>query len=159
MIERTRFLNNDYPCSNCMHDGDCAVCDNCYVIESPSGKVSKPVRWESKYGRKKAFDQVKVPDTLADIVRSIIADYDRRKDAIAKGEGRMVTLEQYAVINESIDDALLFIEDFYRYIIFDDMKHNRGYDYSKISTYISRKGYYRRKRKIIAEVATNLNLI
>ena len=63
------------------------------------------------------------------------------------------------MINKAINNALEEIEVGLRKIIINDIIENRGYSKSGAQIVISKNAYYRRRRKLIYDIAVLLSLI
>lgn len=107
----------------------------------------------------KIYPKRDIPDSVADIVKAICADYDRREKDIAKGSIKCETKKLYKYLNGIIDMALEEIEIGIRRSILDDISGKRGYDRSAINYSLSKNAYYRRKRKLIYDIAKSLKLL
>lgn len=110
-------------------------------------------------GRYKVYVEWDVPKGVVNIVRSICADYARRKSEIARGELSKEVLDKYAALNAVVDSALDEIEVGIREEMLVDIAHGRGYDVSAASLRVSKCAYYRRKRKAVHDIAYGLTLI
>lgn len=152
-----RYLNEEYPCHECKHEGS-VICQYCGTVVTPSGVIHKPSRFESRYGRKK-YDNVSVPKSLRRVVIAIIADTERRQRVINLKANKEDVCSMYELLNRAVDKAFQGIEANLRSMLMDDFCNGSGYDRSLSSAVISQRAYYRRKRKIIADVAVLLCLI
>ncbi len=104
-------------------------------------------------------DEYCVPKSVALLVRAIVADYDRRNRAIALGLVSGSTFEQYVKLNAAVDSALESVEIGLRRPLLDDIAAHRGYDASPINYLIAKNTYYRRRYKVVYDVALRLCLI
>lgn len=104
--------------------------------------------------RRREFPAAGDVDTgVAAIVRAVIRDYKRREKEIRIGIKDARVLDNFRALNAAIDLAMACVEDDLRPILLDDIVRGRGYLSSKAVTRISKNGYYRRRRKVIADVA------
>ncbi len=147
----------DYLCSKCINEGS-NVCVNCSTIVSPSGKISKPTQYRCRYGRRK-YDLVPIPSHVYDIANSVIAGYEARKKTINYNKCSQKVKERYISLNEIVDEVFDSLEPGLREELLKDMVARQGYKYSDAATFISANAYYRRKRKVIYELAQKLSLI
>ena len=156
-VSRTAYVNKDYPCYRCEHEGT-TICQSCGTVVTSSGNVHKPSKFEAKYGKKK-YDCVVIPKSLKRMVTSIIADTDRRQRAIDMNSVRPEVRDFYVILNTAVNQAMQDLEIGLRQMMFKDFIGGYGYNKSSASPYISANAYYRRKRKVIADVARAMYLI
>lgn len=107
----------------------------------------------------KMYFQFELPSSVVEIVKTICADYDRRERAIKHGNVTGVVLERLVELNAIIDAALEDIEIGVREDMLRDIQNRRGYDFSPASYCISKNTYYKRKKKLIYDIAKNLALV
>lgn len=107
----------------------------------------------------KIYYQFKLPSTVVNIVKTLCADYNRREQAIKRGNVTGAVLDRFVELNAVIDTALEEIEVGIRKEILYDIQYNRGYDFSPVSYCIAKNSYYKRKKKIIYDIAKNLAFI
>lgn len=157
MTVKTGYVNKDYPCYRCEHEGS-AICQNCGTVVTPSGNVHKPKLFEPKYGKKK-YDCVKLPKGLNRVVVDIIADTDRRQKCIDLNSVRPEVREFYVILNDAVNQAMNDVEIGIRQMMFKDFIYGHGFNKSDASPLISVNAYYRRKRKVIADVARAIYMI
>lgn len=100
-----------------------------------------------------------VPTGVSWIVRAVCADYDRRVQRLRNNDLREDAKETCLRLNKAVDDALISIETGMKKAMIDDIRFGRGYDHSPASLMISKNTYYRRKRKVVFAIASNLCLI
>ncbi len=109
--------------------------------------------------RQKMYFKYDIPTSVVDIVKTICADYNRRERAIKFGTITGEVLECYVRLNAIIDKALEEVEVGIRKDMLSDIQKRRGYDFSAASPVISKNTYYRRKRKLIYDIAKELALL
>lgn len=107
--------------------------------------------------RPKVYDNFCLPRGVVAIVKDICADYTRRKAALS-GDLPDNIRETYTRLNKAVEDALEEIEKGIRSAILSDVANGRGYDVSEATFYLAKNTYYRRKRKLIHDVAVALSL-
>ena len=109
--------------------------------------------------RKKTFQHYEMPSSVVNIVIAHCADFSRRDKTIALNAAPTEVLQIYRELNQVIDNALEDIEIGLRKIIISDITENRGYYKSGAQIVISKNAYYRRRRKLIHDVAVGMRLI
>lgn len=109
--------------------------------------------------RRKIYYKWELPCAVVEIVRGICADYDRRENAIKYSNVTGGVLERYVELNSAVDAALEDLEVGLRKDMIEDVALNRGYDFSRCSTYVSKCTYYNKKRKLIYDIAERLFLV
>lgn len=109
-------------------------------------------------GRRKIFACEPIPRSVTEIVRAICADYPRRQRMISDGEGGDAEKECRR-INAAVDAALAEVEVGVREILLLDIACGRGYDYSMASAIMVKSSYYRRRNKLIRDIARQMNLL
>ncbi|MCD8308457.1 MAG: hypothetical protein LUD19_01285 [Clostridia bacterium] len=109
--------------------------------------------------KSKRYYDYEIPSTVVDIVKTVCADYTRREQAIKYNGVSGETLANYINLNGIIDDALSDIETGIREELLRDIGRRRGYEQSNFCYCISKNAYYRRKRKLIYDIAKGLNLL
>lgn len=107
----------------------------------------------------KLYFQFELPSSVVEIVKTICADYARRERAIKYGNVTGAVLARYVELNAIIDAALEEIEIGVREDMQRDIQNRRGYDFSPVSYCISKNTYYKRKKKLIYDIAKNLALV
>ena len=110
-------------------------------------------------GRRRKFYSWDIPNTVVAVVKTLCADYQRRKIALERDTVSGAVKDEYARINAAIDLALNDIEEGIKDIVLQDVVSNRGYDFSQASPFIAKNTYYNRKRKLVYDIAAGLNLI
>lgn len=100
-----------------------------------------------------------IPRTVEVIVRAVVADYDRRNRLLSQSAVSGKTYEVYLALNAIIDSALEGVELGLRRPMREDIALHRGYDASPINYLIAKNTYYRRRYKIVHDIAANLGLI
>lgn len=108
--------------------------------------------------RKTTYFQHKVPSSVVNVVKSIIVDYKRREGAIKSGAISGTVLERYIELNTAIDKALSDIENGIRTYMIEDIITGVGYERSLVQPLLSKDAYYRRRRKLIYDIAVELAL-
>ncbi len=109
--------------------------------------------------RQKMYFKYDIPTTVVDIVKTVCSDYNRRERAIKFGTVTGEVLECYVKLNSIIDKSLEEVEVGIRKDMLSDIQKRRGYDFSAASLVISKNTYYRRKRKLIYDIAKELALL
>lgn len=107
----------------------------------------------------KKYFQYELPSSVVEIVKTLCADYSRRERAIKYGNVTGAVLERYVELNATIDTALEDVEIGIRMDMLRDIQNRRGYDFSPASYCISKNTYYKRKKKLIYDIAKNLALV
>ena len=110
-------------------------------------------------GRRRVFYRYEIPKSVVLIVKSVCADYDRRRLLSEMGDIDEGVKARYDYLNRAIDDALEDIDPGIRRVLLEDIRINRGYDYSPASPFITKNCYYMRKKKVIHDIAKGLSLI
>lgn len=100
-----------------------------------------------------------LPCGVVSIVKAILADYRRRENRIRRGNLSVESLRIYVALNAAIDKALEDVEIGVRRDILNDLCQKRGYDGSPCGGYMGKNTYYRRKRKLVFDIAKALHLI
>lgn len=109
--------------------------------------------------KQKPYYQYDIPSSVVEIVKTICADYNRREQAIKFGNVSGEVLDKYIELNAIITAALEDVEFGIRMDILRDIQNRRGYDFSPASYCISKNTYYKRKKKLIYDIAKRLALI
>ena len=157
MTQTRMYINPDYPCDTCVNEGS-SICETCGTIRTPSGKITKPSRYKCRFGRKK-YDIFKVPTHAKILVTAMIAGYRARQKAIDMKTVSDKVAATYENLNYCIDKAIESMEPGLRNIMLYDFEHRVGFKYSDACTFISANSYFRRKRRLIYDVAKMVNLI
>ena len=108
--------------------------------------------------RPRVYDTFDTPHGVSAIVKAICADYNRRRVALG-GDLPDNVREHYSTLNAAVESALGEIEPGIRSAILADIVKGNGYDVSAATYYLAKNTYYRRKRKLIHDIAVSLNLI
>ena len=111
--------------------------------------------------RRRIYYHWEIPSTVVNIVNSICADYDRRRHLInsSTASASESVLNRLAELNAVVDKALEEIEPVMRQEIISDISAHRGYYKSTCAVMIDKNAYYRRRRKLIHDIAITLSLI
>lgn len=109
--------------------------------------------------RKKTYFDWEIPSGVVSVVNALLADYERRERAIKYSNITGATLARYVELNSVIDRALDDIEAGLRSDILRDIADGRGYTRSPAQCVVSKNAYYRRRRKLIHDVAKGLSLL
>ena len=110
--------------------------------------------------RAKLYKNNNVPKSVVNIVAAICRDYYRR-DWIIKTQSQgknIILIQKYIELNSVIDKALSEIEPGISQNILNDIISGRGYQYSEAKC-LSKDAYYRRRRKLIYDIAKALSLL
>ncbi len=111
---------------------------------------------EKKYYKPPEDD---IPHTVEVIVRAIVADYDRRNRLLSQALVSGKTYEVYLSLNAIIDSALEGVELGLRKPMREDIALHRGYDASPINYLLAKNTYYRRRYRIVHDIAASLGLV
>ena len=109
--------------------------------------------------RKTTYFQYKLPSSVVNVVKCIIIDYNRREGAIKHSAITGAVLERYIELNSAIDKGLSDIETGIRTYMLEDIIHGVGYERSQVQPLMSKNAYYRRRRKLIYDIAVELSLL
>ena len=110
--------------------------------------------------KKKIYQRHDIPESVVNVVIALCADFPRRNKCLTLNRNVTETAkERYRQFNNAITDALQGIEVGLQKIIFNDIVDNRGYGRSGAQIVISKNAYYRRRRKLIYDIAVLLDLI
>ncbi len=109
--------------------------------------------------RSKMYFKYDIPKTVVELVKAFCADYHRRERAIKFSNVTGEVLERYVELNAVIDRALEEVEVGIREDILRDIRKRKGYDFSAAASCLSKNTYYRRKRKLIYDIAKGLSLL
>lgn len=109
--------------------------------------------------KQKMYFKYDIPTSVVEMVKAVCLDYNRRERAIKYGTITGEVLDKYIMLNASVDKALEEIEVGIRKEILDDIGNKRGFQFSAASMLISKDAYYRRRRKLIYDIAKELALL
>lgn len=109
--------------------------------------------------KKRVYFVYNIPSNVVNIVKAVCADYERRQRAVESNKANGEVREEYIRLNTIIDEALSDVEIGLRDFFLRDFRDNHGYERSEATFLLSKNAYYRRKRKLIHDVAQALNLI
>ena len=96
--------------------------------------------------REKMYFSWEIPTSVVCMVNAICADYERRERAIKYSNITGAVLERYIELNSVID-------------LLRDIAEGRGYTRSPTQCVVSKNTYYRRRRKLIHDIAKELSLL
>ena len=108
--------------------------------------------------RKRMFFDHELPVSVVRLVSAICGDYERREREIARNGSERVRARCLAY-NTVIDSALSDMEVGVRRELVSDIAAWRGYSRSGLKVVLSKNAYYRRRRKLIYDIACGLSLI
>jgi hypothetical protein len=100
-----------------------------------------------------------VPASVVMVVTSVCADYTRRDKALRSCSMNEAVQEHLRSLNAIVDTALEDIEPAIRKDIINDITYGRGYNKSACSLILAKDTYYRRRRKLIYDIAIAMRLI
>ena len=109
--------------------------------------------------REKMYFSWEIPTSVVCMVNAICADYERRERAIKHSNITGAVLDKYIELNAVIDDALAEVEVGIRKDLLRDISEGRGYTRSHAQVLVSKNTYYRRRRKLIHDIAKQLSLL
>lgn len=109
-------------------------------------------------GRRKKVKQ-RLPETVANVAKSLCADYARRENAIKYSAITGPVLARYVELNAAVNTALEGMEAGIREELLDDIAKGRGYEASTLATLMAKNTYYARKQKVLLALAKELALI
>jgi hypothetical protein len=109
--------------------------------------------------RQKMYFKYDIPTSVVELVKAVCSDYNRRERAIKFGSITGEVLDRYIFLNTAIDKALECIEAGIRKDMLSDISKKRGFQFSAASMLISKDAYYRRRRKLIYDIAKELALL
>ena len=111
--------------------------------------------------RGRVFDERRLPHGVLQLVISVCADYERRAAVLRDGEGNGEDsiLARYAELNEAVDRALEQLEVGIRRDLLCDVALGRGYRRSAAQYMLSKNAYYRRRHKLMRDIAKELHLL
>ncbi|MBQ3015268.1 MAG: hypothetical protein IJD79_00650 [Clostridia bacterium] len=110
-------------------------------------------------GRKKIYNNWNHPQSLVNIIETIISDYPRRDRIVRFSSASETVIEEYRRLNAIIDRAVNELEPELARIVKCDMIDRIGYDKSRASLCASKSTYYNRKRKLIHDIAVYMCLV
>ena len=100
-----------------------------------------------------------VPASVVMVVTSVCADYTRRDKALRSCLISEPVQEKLQTLNSIVDKALEEIEPAIRKDIINDITCGRGYNKSACSLVMEKNTYYRRRRKLVYDIAIAMKLI
>ncbi len=103
--------------------------------------------------REKMYFSWEIPTSVVNMVNALCADYLRREREIRRNESPDDVLERYALLNRTVDDALAEVEAGMRDELLQDIARGRGYTRSPLQGCVSKNTYYRRRRKLVHDIA------
>ena len=110
--------------------------------------------------RGRVFDEHRLPRGVVMLVTSILADYERRATVLRDGgEVTSAVLDRYRELNGAVDAALEDLEVAIRRDMMCDIALGRGYRKSCAQYILSKNAYYKRRRKVVYDVALRLKLL
>lgn len=109
--------------------------------------------------REKMYFSWEIPTSVVCMVNAICADYERRERAIKYSNITGAVLARYIELNSVIDNALQEVEVGIRADLLRDIADGRGYNRSPTQCVVSKNTYYRRRRKLIHDIAKELSLL
>lgn len=110
--------------------------------------------------RQKMYFRYEIPTNVVNIVKAICVDYERRKQLLRNDSALDPDVRaELLSLNVALESALDNVEIGIRKIILGDIQNNRGYDHSRSAAFLAKNTYYSRKRKLIYDIAKNMNLI
>lgn len=109
--------------------------------------------------RQRIYWKWNIPSTVVSIVNSICADYGRREKAIRCSSANTEVIIRMIELNAIVDKALEDIEPGIRKEIMRDISEGRGYYKSGCCVIMEKNTYYRRRRKLVHDIAVAMSLI
>lgn len=100
----------------------------------------------------------RLPKTLSDYIEAVVRDYPRRASALEVESLSEPTRKQYLVYNVAVDMAIDFLEPALKKILIDDIIEGRSYYSSSAANFICRNSYYKRRSRILYNVAVALKM-
>ena len=99
-----------------------------------------------------------LPKTLAIYIEAVVMDYARREAALEGNDISESTRKQYIKFNIAVDMGFAFLEPALKDTMFKDIVSKRGYYSSEASAIICRNAYYKRRARILYNIAIALNM-
>ena len=110
--------------------------------------------------RGRVFDEHRLPHGVLQVVISICADYERRAAVLREGaDGEDAVFARYQELNGAVDRALAQVEVGVRRDLLCDVALGRGYRRSAAQYMLSKNAYYRRRHKLMRDIAKELHLL
>jgi hypothetical protein len=109
--------------------------------------------------RPRIYCRWEIPKSIVIIVTAVIADYERRERILKDRNASETVLDKAAELNAIVDTALEDIEPALCKDIVSDITDGRGYKRSSCSLVMQENTYYRRRRKLIHDIAVAMGLI
>ncbi len=100
-----------------------------------------------------------VPSGVARMVTAICADYERREQLIRYSSVTGPVLDRSVELNAAIERALDEVDAGVREDLLHDIAYGIGYNRSAAACVMSKNAYYRRRRKLVHDIAVNLALL
>ncbi len=108
--------------------------------------------------RPRCFARWELPSSVVVMVTAICADYHRREEEIKHSDITGEVLARYVEYNAAVEKALSEIEVGFREDFLADLAMGRGYARSRAGVAMSKNAYYRRRHRLIHDIATALRL-
>lgn len=109
--------------------------------------------------KKKVYYSWEIPTSVVRMVAAICADYERRDKVIRYSSTTGAVLDRNVELNAAVDSALDEVEVGVRNDILHDISEGIGYNRSAVACMMSKDAYYRRRRKLVHDIAVNLALL
>lgn len=109
--------------------------------------------------REKEYFKYDIPTSVVCLVQAVCADYKRREKIIKRGNACGDVLAKYILLNGTIDRAMSSVEAGIRADMLEDIAARRGYTKSRTQLIVAKNTYYRRRRKVIYDIAKDLSLL
>lgn len=110
-------------------------------------------------GRHRIYDGFDIPSGVVRMVTAICADYERREHEIKYSAAVGKVLCRHVELNTAVEDALRDIEPGLREAMLHDVAQGVGYNRSSVCAVVSKNAYYRRRRKLVHDIAVKLSLL
>ncbi len=109
--------------------------------------------------RKRMYAKWDIPLSVVALVNAIVADYERRLIAIERASLPAEIINRYKELNLVVENALNDIEPGARKEMVRDISEGRGYHKSGMQIILSKNAYYRRRKKLVHDIAKGLYLL
>jgi hypothetical protein len=103
-------------------------------------------------GRRRLYNNIKLPGEVVDVVKSLIAEEERERKLGLSTDFGVKTALAMGIADSAHERKVAMI-------LVDDIAKGKGYNTSQLSLFMDLKTYYLRKRKYIYDVALALGLI